>query len=256
MFRHVGESDGAMAILKNIQMGKAANKLRSDFEHLWVTSNAYRPFPAETPEQRRGRRGAVDALFRLADACRSVGATAGDVNVLAVELIWAIDEERSYAKAFDSVMDMVVSGELRTVAGHQMRQFLSVEAVAAVLELAAVAARPEAFREYVAGPSVGWECEHDYARFEPDGDGERLVCETCGSVLDPCDYQDDADEDGTDPASNPEDTPVLPKTEVSEDEELAELEREVARLRAAKRRAELKAEIAGLRSELGIDADD
>ena len=251
-----------MPVLKNIQMGRAANKLRNEFEYLWSAPAAYRPGPAglhPSPFRRP-----VDALYGLADAARRVGsgATAGDVNVLANQLLWAIDEERSYARAFDLVMAMVLSGELRTVAGPPMGAFLSDQEVAAVLELVAVAARPEAYEEHVnvAGASY---CDHVYARFEPEGVDERLVCETCRQVLDPVDYQDASDDEGDDeggdiPAAHvaPPEHAAPPIDDSEEDGELYELEQEVARLRAAKRRAELKAEIASLRAELDLDGTD
>lgn len=132
-------------------MAKTLDRLRRDFEYLWSSPDAYRPPQPAGPMPRRV--SPVDALYQLAEADRLLGATAGDVTRLAVELLSAIDEEHSYARAFDSVVDRVASGEVLTVIGHPMRDFLSREQIAAVLELVAIAARPQAYEE--CGLAVG-----------------------------------------------------------------------------------------------------
>ena len=93
---------------------------------------------------------AIVALNRLADYARRYRATAGDVNVLAVEVLREIDRQQDYGAALDAVTDRVERGEILTVSRQPMRGHLSAEAVAGVLEAAASAGRMEAWALYVA----------------------------------------------------------------------------------------------------------
>lgn len=137
-----------MGIWASIKSAKVAAKLQSEFVRLYETPNAYRP-PVSNPEYRQGRGQPITMLHRLADHANSVGLTAGDAGVLAVEMLTSIDQHRSYAAAFDEVVGYVGSGALLTTAGDPMRDYATPEAVAAVLEMVAVAARMEAYGEAI-----------------------------------------------------------------------------------------------------------
>lgn len=136
-------------MFKNLRMAKDANRLRKEFEQLWdaVPPSAYRPtvkFEDKPPAM-----VAVVALDRLASMGRQYGATAGDVNILAVEVLREIDRLQSYGHGFDSVTARVKSGEICTVSRMPMRNHLAPDAVTRVLELAASAGRIEAYAEYI-----------------------------------------------------------------------------------------------------------
>lgn len=139
-----------MGLLRNIKHGRAAMKLQSAFVDLYDAASAYRP-PVSSPNQRQQWADPVRLLHRLSDHANGLGLTAGDVGVLAVELLSQIDEQKSYADAFDAVMGFVADGSLLTVDGKPMRNFAQPDGVAQMLEMIAVGARMEAYAEYIDG---------------------------------------------------------------------------------------------------------
>lgn len=88
-------------------------------------------------------------MHRLADYAKPLGATSGASGILALELLDEIDACRSYADAFDAVVERMASGEMKAVAGTPMRNHVGAHAAAAILEAAASAGRYGAYAEYV-----------------------------------------------------------------------------------------------------------
>lgn len=141
-------------MFKQIRMAKQANQMRADFERLWDSPTAYRPVvPGADPPRSPAMPGIV-ALDRLADYAKPLGATSGDTGILALELLDEIDACQSYADAFAAVVERLGSGELKTVAGKPMRNYVGAQAAAAILEAAASAGRHEAYAEYVMSHGV------------------------------------------------------------------------------------------------------
>lgn len=125
---------------------KVARSIRSEWEHMWQHPDAYRP---GTPVPHPPSFDAMKALAALSNYARQVRMTSGDAGMLGVELVKQVDATRSYADAFDNVMEQIADGRLLTVTGRPMRNYATAEAVSTILELAANAARAEAFNEYV-----------------------------------------------------------------------------------------------------------
>lgn len=141
-----------MGMRDKVRMARAADRLFVEFRRLHDHPGAYRPADAgDMPPQLHDAGMAVPdagvALHRLSDHGRRLGLTAGDVGVLAVELLSSIDEYRSYPDAFDTVVAYVTSGQLLAVNGQPLRRFTTPQAVAQMCELIAVASRFEAYRE-------------------------------------------------------------------------------------------------------------
>jgi len=136
-------------MFKQIRMAKRANRMRADFERLWDSPTAYRPVVPDVDLPRSPAMPGIVALHRLADYAKPLGATSGDSGILALELLDEIDARRSYADAFDAVVERMASGEMKTVVGTPMRNHVGANAAAAILEAAASAGRAEAYAEYV-----------------------------------------------------------------------------------------------------------
>lgn len=135
-------------MFEQIRMAREANRLRAEWDKLWESPAAYRPGPRQHhPHNFR----AMHALTALANFANMHQMTSGDANVLGNALVRSIDEQRSYAAAFDDVMERVARGQIFTVSGHPMDRLAPAESVAAVLEMVCNAARPEAYAEYVLG---------------------------------------------------------------------------------------------------------
>lgn len=132
---------GCSGMFKSVRMAREANRLRAEFELLWTSTDAYRPVEIGGYQQP----AAMRFLTMLADLSKPLGATAGDVNVLAVEMLKSIDELESYDDAYEEVMRSVESGDILTVAGGRMCDHVSPEAVDGVLVMVGSRGRAEAW---------------------------------------------------------------------------------------------------------------
>lgn len=135
-----------MGVLRNIRMARTAQKLGNQFEVLWDSPDAYRP-PAEILDPPRRIPGVL-AMHLVADHANAIGATSGDSGVLGVALMSAIDELQSYGAARDLVLDELLAGRIRSVAGPPMRQFLSAPTALSIIEVIGSQARLEAYVEH------------------------------------------------------------------------------------------------------------
>lgn len=122
-----------------------AQRQMKEFQRLWATPNAYRP--SGSAPGRRGDYQPDEVLHRLADYGNQLGMTSGDVGGLAVIFLRRVDHHRSYDAALDDLLRAVREGRIRTVAGPPMHRFVSADAVVNLVEMVAVAGRPEAFAE-------------------------------------------------------------------------------------------------------------
>jgi hypothetical protein len=132
-------------MFRRVGLAAEASRLQREWVGLWASPSAYRP---GDPRPHPHDFTAQNALIALSNLANQHGLTAGDAGILGTAVVRKIDSLRSYADAFDAVMEQISRGELRTVAGAPMGALASPEMVSPILEMAAIAARPEAFAEY------------------------------------------------------------------------------------------------------------
>lgn len=127
------------------KQAREAKKLQGEWENLYHGADAYRP---DQPEARQAIADPSAAIQHLSDVANQVGLTAGDAGIIGVEVVRRVDRIRNPERAIIEIVDAVHSGQLRTVAGRPMKDFVGLAGAALVAATALAVARPEASIEY------------------------------------------------------------------------------------------------------------
>ena len=135
-----------MGLLKNARMAKTANALSLEVENLWDAPGAYRPVGFERQDESFP---AYESLPAVADGAKAAGVTSGDVTVLAVFLLRAIDHAQDANLGMQRTFEAVGTGKLRTVSNYPINRFISPDTLTTVIMALARMGRPEAFREFL-----------------------------------------------------------------------------------------------------------
>lgn len=130
-----------------------ASKTRREWERLFDSGNAYRP-----PGHGLSGEGldAMQSLWELGNVGKEVGLTSGDAGEIGVAAVKTVDAEKDVLNAVYRVLDEVSDGTIGTVGGRPLREVVEdPEQVVSVAQAAIIAARPEAYAEYMSQRGEG-----------------------------------------------------------------------------------------------------